>query len=296
MMQQCSSPRLRVCKMNVEQMQHVQYLKQTNMATLYLDTETNGPLPPRDSVPTSDTYEQWPRMVQLAFQVVCHGVVVQEYSAHVSPDSGMANTWSAQAEAVNHISQAYLAEHGHSTSAALAALADALDHHNVTHIVAHNMEFDSGVLSAEIVRKGQPCHTLWQGRTLVCTMKDAAYRSVYGTPKWQKLAAAYQHAVGAPWDEAAQGTLHDAAADVECLKQLHEAALVKLGQLTAEQKSTRRELVHRTADVAATLSEFASGVRSRGGLNLLRREIKAGRLRVSDVPGLSPPSQRQTTS
>lgn len=263
--------------------------QQAMSAVLYLDTETNGPLPPRSARPDASNCDAWPRMVQLAFQVVKGGVVVQQYTAHVMPDGEpFPAGWSTAAEAVNRITRAHLEAHGHSTTAALAALEDAIAYHDVVEVVAHNLEFDAGVVGAELVRKGRPADALWAHCAHTCTMRDGAFQTLYGTRKWKKLSVAYEALCGAPWDET-DGALHDAATDVEVLKRMHEAARVRWGALTAAQVSTgRAALVVRRADVAATLTEFEAGTRSPGGLNLLKVEVAARRLRVTDIPGLSP--------
>lgn len=259
-------------------------------AILYIDTETNGPLPPRSATPDPGNCGAWPRMVQLAFQVVKGNVVVQQYAAHVMPDGDpFPAGWSTAAEAVNRITRAHLEAHGHSTTAALAALEDAIAYHGVAEVVAHNLAFDAGVVGAELVRKGRPADALWAHCVHTCTMRDGAFQTLYGTRRWQKLTAAYAATCGAPWDET-DGALHDAATDVEVLKRVHEAARVRWGALAADQVSTgtgRTALVVRCADVEATLAEFSAGTRSPGGLTLLRAEVAARRLRVADIPGLS---------
>lgn len=199
------------------------------MATvIYLDTETNGPLPKRKprTPPYTDT-AAWPRLVQLSFCVARltpdggdGGVatrVLQRFTAYVDP--GPTHTWCAESEAFNGISQADVAG-GVQSSHAMAQLVLSMRAWRVQHVIAHNLPgFDAPVLQAEAVRCGLDADTLWGGAELLCTMLGLAG---WNGGRWPRLGDAYQKLHGKPWDGAA---LHDAEADVACLMAVHAAAV-----------------------------------------------------------------------
>jgi DNA polymerase-3 subunit epsilon len=125
---------------------------------LFVDTETNG-LAPRPWVSPAAHPDAWPIVVQVAWatlDVSCDGAAA---STHVPALSGAAlltppadAEWSADAEAVHGFSKAAALRDGVQPAAALAAFGAALRACDV--VVAHNMEFDRGMLLAAAARCG----------------------------------------------------------------------------------------------------------------------------------------------
>lgn len=158
---------------------------------LFFDTETTG-LPQRWNADFSDV-DNWPRMVQLGFLVYDDAGKLKESADLIIRPDGFA------------IPEEVVKIHGISTERALAdgiGLADALDRFvgvldRAHTLIAHNIDFDSKILGAELYRTGlhSDIETLKE-IDKVCTMKSATnYCAIpknaggYGSGyKWPTLA------------------------------------------------------------------------------------------------------------
>lgn len=190
------------------------------MATLYLDVETNGEMPDRGAL-----IPAFPRLVQVAFQVVRGGETAQTYCEYVQLPADHA--WSDGAFRVNGITREQ-AMGGKPPREVLDALAAAVRAHGVAAIVGHNvLRFDAPALEAEASRHDIRPSGLWGSARMVCTMTHPAAMRFYQQRRWCKLTAAYAKAHGGvEW----AGGAHRADQDVQCVRKLHER-LVELGVL-----------------------------------------------------------------
>ena len=175
---------------------------------LIFDTETTG-LPKNYNAPLTD-FDNWPRMVQLAWQihddkgrfVEAHNYIVQPEGFEIPID----------AKIVHGISTEYALKHG-------SPLAEVLDiflqsASKAQRLVGHNIDFDLCILGAEFLRKkGENPLANWR-KVDTCTEKTADFCQLPGGKngkfKFPKLEEIHQILFGERFDSA-----HNASADVE---------------------------------------------------------------------------------
>ena len=191
-----------------------------NMSVMVVDTETTG-LPLRRNQPPS-SFNNWNncRLVQVAWQV--HepntGALLSKQQLVVKPVGfDISNTH------IHGITTEFAQEHGVLIGAVFDALASALS--GVDVIVAHNVEFDKGVLLAELYRSmavsdGDGEYGRLSQRfcsiSTQCTMWMATKKLQRTGDKWLKLVELYTRLFP---QEAPPANLHRADADVElCAK------------------------------------------------------------------------------
>lgn len=178
------------------------------MNIIFIDSETTG-LPRDWKAPASDL-DNWPRCLQLAWQVTDHyGNVLEDHKYLIRPDQ-----WEVPKEK-------FWIDHGFSTEKSLAegkpmpAVLDHMLHHigagEVQIICAHNISFDLKIVGAEMIRYGKKTKP---GLKQICTMQHGTelcklpgkYGKGYKFPKLQEL---YQYLFNKDFDNA-----HDAGGDV----------------------------------------------------------------------------------
>lgn len=192
------------------------------MRLLLFDTETNG-LPVKMYESFYKT-ENWPRILQIAWQILVVGEdgcsIAAEASGnmYVKPDSAM--VWDAEAAGIHGITQEMLETQGRPLAEALAAFRAAAAAADV--LIAHNIAFDAPVVMAEYVRhEGRAVDLAWMPRAQYCTCDGTRalckLPTIYATPrnpyKRPKLSELHTWLLGGPGAYAA----HDAAGDVACL-------------------------------------------------------------------------------
>jgi len=130
---------------------------------LIFDTETTG-LPRRDNAPIEEL-ENWPRIVQLAWQRHDKsGKLIENENLIIRPD-GFEIPYSA--EKVHGISTAKALESGVPVHEALSKFAEAIA--SSSYIIGHNIKFDLNITAAEFLRSGIENALL--STTSVCTME-----------------------------------------------------------------------------------------------------------------------------
>ncbi len=191
---------------------------------LFFDTETNG-LPRDYNAPASRT-ENWPRVVQIAWLVcAADGTELRSYSTLIRPDG-----WEipADAEAVHGISQAAALRDGRPIGEALAELVDEIIGSRA--IVAHNLNFDSRVLAAEVIRAKTAGAPPWPSYcTMLLSTDYCRLPGRYG-PKWPKLAELHGRLFGRDF-EGAHGALADARACAKCFFELGRLGVIELPKI-----------------------------------------------------------------
>lgn len=216
------------------------------MRILFLDTETNG-LPKNRYAPYTMT-EAWPKIVQIAWQVVdFHSTDPTTFPAPlymssflITPNEGM--VWDAGAEAIHGISEDQARREGVQIRSALALLINDAAECDV--VVAHNVGFDKPILLAATVRVG--LNPSWWPKHEICTMMATKNvckipsTSKYAKPedpyKWPKLSEVWQTLY--PTSELPTN-LHNAAQDVAVLLTCFQE-LVRLGLLVLPVVPERR--------------------------------------------------------
>lgn len=175
---------------------------------IVFDVETTG-LPRRYKAPVTDL-KNWPRIVQIAWS--CHSEEGEETGSgnHIIYPEGFVIPDSVAQ--IHGITQKRAEEEGIPISWALASFARAAQ--STEYLVAHNIDFDYPIISAELYRCGIPSPL--EGKERICTMKTKSVichcnlRKSNGALKWPKLSELH-HTL---FEEGFEGA-HNAMADVQ---------------------------------------------------------------------------------
>lgn len=192
---------------------------------LIFDTETTG-LPKNYNAPISDL-DNWPRMVQLAWQLHDErGQLVEVKNFIVKPEG---YTIPYNAEQIHGISTERAMREGVELSFALEEFNKALAKSQFN--VGHNIEFDIKVMGAEYLRK-QIATTLHDLRVVDTKEETTDYCAIPGGKggkfKWPTLTELYQKLFNEGFAEA-----HNASADVEATTRAFLEA-VRIGVITKD--------------------------------------------------------------
>jgi DNA polymerase-3 subunit alpha len=121
---------------------------------LIFDTETTG-LPHNKTAPITDL-DNWPRLVQLAWQLHDgRGALQAQHSYLIKPD-GFDIPY--KAEQIHGISTKRATEEGRPLAEVLSIFANDLSRTGL--LVGHNIEFDINIIGAELIRQQVPTETL----------------------------------------------------------------------------------------------------------------------------------------
>lgn len=176
------------------------------MSYLIFDTETTGK--PIDYKAPMSRVDNWPRVIQLAFNVYSEsGELISAYSYLIKPDG-----WEVPKEKF-WIDNGFTTEGNEASGIPIAqALTSFLNASIDCHtMVAHNMAFDYPILGAEMIRAKISSHNKLDR---LCTMElgtdfcklPGSYRGKY---KWPNLTELHTKLFGTAFDGA-----HDAGSDV----------------------------------------------------------------------------------
>ena len=175
---------------------------------LVFDTETTG-LPVNYNAPLTD-FSNWPRMVQLAWQIHDDkGRFVENHNYIVQPEGFEIPI---AVRSVHHITTNYAMKHGRPLEEVLDIFLQSAS--KVTHFVGHNIDFDLCILGCEFLRKkGENPLPNWR-KVDTCTEKTAEFCQLPGGKngkfKLPRLEEFHHILFGEKFDDA-----HNAAADVE---------------------------------------------------------------------------------
>ncbi|MFU8812413.1 MAG: DNA polymerase III subunit alpha [Balneolaceae bacterium] len=186
---------------------------------LIFDTETTG-LPQNYSAPLTD-FDNWPRCVQLAWQV--HDATGKQISSGdyiVKPDGF---TIPFNSEKVHGISTEMAREKGIPLADVMDAFAR--DVENATFIIGHNLEFDLNIMGSEYLRmkRANPLEAKVHIDTKDESTEFCAIPGGRGRYKWPTLAELHHKLFDVGFEEA-----HNAAADVDATARAF-LELVRLG-------------------------------------------------------------------
>lgn len=179
---------------------------------LIFDTETTG-LPKNFNAPLSDS-ENWPRMVQIAWQLHDKDGILLENQDYIIKPDGYDIPFNATR--IHGISTKMANEEGRELAEVLAEFQEVLKKAKV--VAGHNIDFDYKIAGAEFHRKEIenvlekiPSADTMQLGTDFCQLPGGKYGK-YKSPKLEEL---YEKLYGAKFDEA-----HNAAADVNATAQI----------------------------------------------------------------------------
>ena len=173
---------------------------------LIFDTETTG-LPRDYKAPLTDS-DNWPRMVQIAWQLHDETGKLTEAKSYIVKPEGYTIPYAA--EKVHGISTEKAIEKGKELQWVLEEFNEALK--QTRFLVGHNIEFDISIVGAEYFRKN--ISTRFLKLATIDTMQDSTdYCALPGGKggkfKWPNLSELHNKLFGEGFDEA-----HNAAADV----------------------------------------------------------------------------------
>lgn len=188
---------------------------------LIFDTETTG-LPRNYNAPVTDL-DNWPRMVQVAWQLHDrNGRLLHNASIIVRPEG---YTIPFNAVQVHGITTERAQAEGRELAAVLGEFAAAVA--KADYVCGHNIDFDINIVGAEFVRAGLPNH--FEGRRVIDTKSDETTQFCAlpggrgGKFKWPTLTELYSKLFNSTFEEA-----HNAAFDVQATSRVF-FELVKRG-------------------------------------------------------------------
>lgn len=177
---------------------------------IIFDTETTG-LPHSYSAPITDL-DNWPRLVQLAWQLHDHkGSLISNGNFIIKPDGF---TIPFNSEKIHGISTQRATEEGHDLKEVLAKFQTDVDKAEV--VIGHNIDFDNNIIGAEFVRTEQEAlgNQLLEKDKIDTSLVSKEFcqlpGGVGGKLKSPKLIELHEKLFGEGFDDA-----HDAAYDVD---------------------------------------------------------------------------------
>jgi len=188
---------------------------------LVFDTETTG-LPKNYQAPLDD-FSNWPRLVQLAWNLYDgEGNKWESYSYIIKPEGFVIPPEAAK---IHRVTQERALAEG-------VSLREALEHFmsdvkKSEHLVGHNISFDESIVGSELIRGGFENPIPLASK--ICTMKKSVQvckiDNGRGSYKWPNLSELYNCLFGKSFIDA-----HDALVDVEacadCFFELKRRGLI----------------------------------------------------------------------
>ena len=201
---------------------------------LIYDTETTG-LPKDYKAPLTDS-ENWPRLVQLAWQIHDENGELLDVKNFIVRPEGFTIPYGS--EKIHGISTERAQKEGQELEFVLLEFNKALE--SVSTISGHNIEFDNNIMGAEFIRK-QMKTTLFDKNSVDTKNASTNYCALPGGRggkyKWPNLGELYQKLFGESFDAA-----HNASADVQATARCF-LELIRLNIITAPMLKLNQEVV-----------------------------------------------------
>ena len=197
---------------------------------LVFDTETTG-LPKNYKAPLTD-FDNWPRLVQLAWQ--CHDVTGKFLFAKNFVIKPVGFEIPEDASKIHFITTELANKIGVGLEEALAEFSK--DVTDARLVIGHNVEFDINIVGCECLRAMLP-NPLEKANTLCTKLATTGFCAIMqnGRPKWPTLTELHQKLFGTEFEEA-----HNAAGDVEattrCFLELVRLNVLPLDKLKITQE------------------------------------------------------------
>lgn len=171
---------------------------------LFFDTETTG-LPDDWNAPITD-FENWPRMVQVAYILCDYDEKVFKKGDYIIKPNGFVIP--KEAAAIHGITTEKALDEGVEIETVLEELKSVIA--RADYLVAHNITYDKNILGAEFLRNGM--QYLLEDKEVICTMESAtnfcAIPGPYGF-KWPTLSEMHLTLFETTFEEA-----HNASVDI----------------------------------------------------------------------------------
>ncbi len=235
---------------------------------LIFDTETTG-LPKNFNAPLTDS-DNWPRMVQIAWQLHDkHGNLLENQDYIIKPEG---YDIPFNAARIHGISTKLANEEGRDLNEVLIEFQEVLKKAEV--VAGHNIDFDYKIVGAEFFRKELentlekiPSADTMELGTEFCQLgggKNGRYKS----PKLEEL---YEKLYGEKFDEA-----HNAAADVNATAQVF-FEMMRIGIIPAENlKITEAELQDFISNHKSPIQPFAIVIRRQVAASKKKKTVDFG--------------------
>jgi len=191
------------------------------MKILFFDTETTG-LPKNWKAPV-EQIDNWPRLVQIAWQVYNHeGDLLEEHEYVIKP---VGFTIPSEASAVHKISTEKALEIGVDLLTILRIFSSSIKDSDL--LVAHNYSYDYNIMGSELIRNG--LQNILKDKEHICTMNASTdfckIPGPYGY-KWPKLEELYYQLFQESFN--AHDALDDIKATARCFWELFNKKLIKI--------------------------------------------------------------------
>ena len=225
------------------------------MRILFFDTETNG-LPKNWTAPVEEI-DNWPRLVQIAWQVYNHkGDLLEEHEYVIKP---VGFKIPLAASAVHKITTEKALEIGEDLLKILKIFSSSVN--DCSLLVAHNYSFDYNIMGAELLRNG--LENSLQGKDHMCTMKSTTdfckIPGNYGY-KWPKLEELYDILFSESFN--AHDALDDIRATARCFWLLEKKGVISIVKYIKHEKKVETSPFKEgvpTGPVAELLKKYGSG-------------------------------------
>jgi DNA polymerase III subunit alpha len=221
---------------------------------LIFDTETTG-LPKNYKAPLTD-FDNWPRMVQIAWQLHSETGDLIEAKSYIIRPEGFSIPYAA--EKVHGISTEKAIAEGRELNWVLDEFNNCLQ--KTRFLAGHNIQFDISILGAEFLRKR--INTNFLELPSIDTMEESTQYCALpggkgGKYKWPNLAELHQKIFGKGFDEA-----HNAAADVaataRCFLELIRLGIIETSHHGLDSNFIRQFRAHNPDVIQAVDLEIIS--------------------------------------
>jgi DNA polymerase-3 subunit alpha len=241
---------------------------------LIFDTETTG-LPRDYNAPMSDL-DNWPRLVQLAWQLHdSKGNLISNKNYIVKPEGF---TIPYNAEKVHGISTKRALAEGHDLQEVLEIFQKDVD--RTKYLVGHNVEFDVNVVGSEFIRTelGMPLTADQLDTKDISTDFCAIPGGKGGKYKWPTLTELHHKLFGVGFDDA-----HDAAYDVDATARCF-FGLITQDVLKPEEGIAVSDVVYEAPKLAEANFAQAKDTQKAAAKDVLKQAGKADISDLVDVP------------
>lgn len=242
---------------------------------IIFDTETTG-LPRDFDAPITDL-DNWPRLVQLAWQLHDERGKLLSQQNHIVKPVGFTIPYNA--EKIHGISTKRALEEGKNLQEVLGFFQEDLK--RATYLVGHNVDFDIKVTGAEFLRKEIPTDFLSKkglDTKDISTDFCAIPGGKGGKYKWPTLTELHQKLFGVGFDSA-----HDAAYDVDATAKCF-FGLITHGVQPTEGGISVSEVIYEAPKLDAANFDYAVDDQKDAAKDVLKAAGKADISELEDVP------------
>lgn len=198
---------------------------------LIFDTETTG-LPRNYNAPLTD-FDNWPRMVQIAWQLHdATGNLLHNDTIIIKPEGYSIPFATIQ---IHGITNERANEEGKNLKGSLQQFADVVA--KTTYLCGHNIEFDMNIIGAEFLRCGLP--NVLQGKAFIDTKNDETteYCAIPGGRggkfKWPTLTELHHKLFNTAFEEA-HNAAFDVAATSKVFFEIIKRGITKVAEITSD--------------------------------------------------------------